>query len=58
MLFTGFSGPRYDIDGHVISHSLLGNYEDFRNEALKRGDLLVSIESIGHKLQIPVIRQI
>lgn len=38
--YSGFSGPKYNLEGHVIPHSLLGNYEDFRNEALKRGDLL------------------
>jgi len=38
----GFAGPRYDPEGHVVSHSILGNYDDFQNEAIKRGDLLVS----------------
>ncbi|KAK3576672.1 hypothetical protein CHS0354_004957 [Potamilus streckersoni] len=40
MDYSGFSGPRYNADGSVIPHSILGNYEDFRKEAVHRGDLL------------------
>ncbi|XP_061190862.1 MYCBP-associated protein-like isoform X2 [Saccostrea echinata] len=38
--YSGFAGPRYDEDGAPIPHSLLGSYEEFRKEAIKRGDLL------------------
>lgn len=41
LLGTGFAGPRYDSEGHVVSHSILGNYDDFQKEAIERGDLLV-----------------
>ena len=39
---SGFAGPRYDDDGNVVAHSILGSYDDFQTEAVKRGDLLVS----------------
>lgn len=38
--YSGFAGPRYDEDGNVIPHSILGNYEDFHREAVKQGDLM------------------
>ena len=38
---SGFAGPRYDDNGNVIAHSILGSYDDFQTEAVKRGDLLV-----------------
>ncbi|KAL4226579.1 hypothetical protein ACF0H5_014564 [Mactra antiquata] len=40
MEFSGFAGPRYDPAGNVVSHSILGNYDDFQREAIKRGDLM------------------
>lgn len=44
----GFAGPRYDTDGHVVAHSILGSYEDFQREAIKRGDLMVSL--LSHRM--------
>lgn len=38
---AGFAGPRYNDEGAPIPHSLLGSYDEFRKEAIKRGDLLV-----------------
>ncbi|XP_070178743.1 MYCBP-associated protein-like isoform X2 [Littorina saxatilis] len=37
---SGYAGPKYDEKGQVISHSILGSYDDFRREAVARGDLL------------------
>ncbi|KAL5019985.1 hypothetical protein ScPMuIL_002877 [Solemya velum] len=37
---SGFAGPRYDMNGRVIAHSILGTYDEFHKEAVKRGDLL------------------
>ena len=42
-LIPGFAGPRYNEEGAPIPHSLLGSYDEFRKEAIKRGDLLVGI---------------
>ncbi|XP_056002049.1 MYCBP-associated protein-like isoform X3 [Ostrea edulis] len=38
--YSGFAGPRYNDEGAPIPHSLLGSYDEFRREAIKRGDLL------------------
>ncbi|XP_078330048.1 MYCBP-associated protein-like isoform X3 [Crassostrea virginica] len=38
--YSGFAGPRYNEEGAPIPHSLLGSYDEFRKEAIKRGDLL------------------
>ncbi|XP_065944680.1 MYCBP-associated protein isoform X6 [Magallana gigas] len=38
--YSGFAGPRYNDEGAPIPHSLLGSYDEFRKEAIKRGDLL------------------
>lgn len=40
-VLLGFAGPRYNDEGAPIPHSLLGSYDEFRKEAIKRGDLLV-----------------
>ncbi|KAL8622323.1 hypothetical protein ACOMHN_043327 [Nucella lapillus] len=37
---SGYAGPRYDVAGRVIHYSILGTFDDFRREALQRGDLL------------------
>ncbi|KAL8622315.1 hypothetical protein ACOMHN_043319 [Nucella lapillus] len=37
---SGYAGPRYDAAGRVIHYSILGTFDDFRREALQRGDLL------------------
>lgn len=41
--FSGFAGPKYDEQGEVITHSLLGTYEDFHREATRRGDLITNM---------------
>ncbi|XP_059140041.1 MYCBP-associated protein-like isoform X2 [Physella acuta] len=38
--YLGYAGPRYDEKGNVINHSLLGTYEEYHREAVRRGDLL------------------
>lgn len=38
--YSGFAGPRYNDEGAPVPHSLLGSYDEFRKEAIKRGDLL------------------
>ncbi|GFO12288.1 mycbp-associated protein-like isoform x4, partial [Plakobranchus ocellatus] len=40
-----FAGPKYDEQGEVIPHSLLGTYEDFHREATRRGDILADLPS-------------
>lgn len=40
-VLLGFAGPRYNDEGAPVPHSLLGSYDEFRKEAIKRGDLLV-----------------
>ena len=42
MNYAGFAGPRYDNDGNVLPYSILGNYNEFQQEAIRRGDLMVS----------------
>ncbi|XP_076438931.1 MYCBP-associated protein-like isoform X3 [Babylonia areolata] len=37
---SGYAGPRYDAAGRVIHYSILGSFEDYRREAISRGDLL------------------
>ncbi|XP_046580766.1 MYCBP-associated protein-like isoform X2 [Haliotis rubra] len=37
---SGFAGPRYNPDGSVIKHSILGSYNDFHRQAVKKGDLI------------------
>ncbi|GFO47750.1 mycbp-associated protein-like isoform x4 [Plakobranchus ocellatus] len=44
--YSGFAGPKYDEQGEVIPHSLLGTYEDFHREATRRGDILAVIISL------------
>ncbi|XP_046350342.2 MYCBP-associated protein-like isoform X3 [Haliotis rufescens] len=38
--YSGFAGPRYNPDGSVIQHSILGSYNDFHRQAVKKGDLI------------------
>lgn len=35
----GTTGPLFDEDGQVLRHTILGSWEDFQNEAIKRGDI-------------------
>ncbi|KAH9508488.1 hypothetical protein Btru_055327, partial [Bulinus truncatus] len=41
--YSGYAGPRYDEKGDVIPYSILGRYENYYKEAVKRGDLLESL---------------
>ncbi|GFS04279.1 MYCBP-associated protein-like isoform X4 [Elysia marginata] len=41
--FSGIAGPKYDENGEVITHSLLGTYEDFHREATRRGDIMANL---------------
>ncbi|KAK3094720.1 hypothetical protein FSP39_005416 [Pinctada imbricata] len=56
--YSGFAGPRYDRIGDVIPHSLLGSYDDFHREAIKRGDLLDLPEPRGLDIQeeVPTVK--
>ncbi|EDO31470.1 predicted protein [Nematostella vectensis] len=36
---TGSAGPVFDADGQVLTHSILGTWEDFYQEAMARGDI-------------------
>ncbi|XP_050397125.2 MYCBP-associated protein isoform X4 [Patella vulgata] len=38
--YSGYGGPQYNSKGDVLSHSLLGSFDDFHNEAVKRGDFI------------------
>lgn len=35
----GTTGPQFDEDGQVLRHTILGSWEDFQNEAIKRGEI-------------------
>lgn len=37
----GATGPQFDEDGQVLRHTILGSWEDFQNEAIKRGEIEV-----------------
>ena len=37
----GTTGPQFDEDGQVLRHTILGSWEDFQNEAIKRGEIEV-----------------
>lgn len=37
----GSTGPQFDEDGQVLRHTILGSWEDFQNEAIKRGEIEV-----------------
>ena len=37
----GTTGPLFDEDGQVLRHTILGSWEDFQNEAIKRGEIEV-----------------
>lgn len=38
---VGSTGPVFDEDGQVLTHTILGSWEDFQQEAIKRGDIEV-----------------
>lgn len=42
---VGSTGPLFDEEGQVLTHTILGSWEDFQNEAIKRGDIEVRIPS-------------
>lgn len=35
----GGVGPRFDINGEIVPHSILGSVEQYKKQALKYGDL-------------------
>lgn len=35
----GSTGPVFDEDGQVLTHTILGSWEDFQQEVIKRGDI-------------------
>lgn len=37
----GTTGPQFDEDGQVLRHTILGSWEDFQNEAIKREEIEV-----------------
>jgi hypothetical protein len=39
---VGSAGPVFDGEGQVFAHSILGNWDDFYQEAISRGDIEVS----------------
>ena len=39
--FVGSTGPLFDEEGQVLTHTILGSWEDFQQEAIKRGDIEV-----------------
>ena len=41
VLILGTTGPLFDEDGQVLTHTILGSWEDFQQEAIKRGDIEV-----------------
>lgn len=51
---SGFAGPRYDNNGHVINHSILGSYEEFQQQAMLKGDLL-DIEAVSKAEPQPLV---
>lgn len=36
---VGTTGPLFDEEGQVLTHTILGSWEDFQTEAVKRGDI-------------------
>ena len=42
-LTLGTTGPLFDEDGQVLTHTMLGSWEDFQQEAIKRGDIEVHV---------------
>ncbi|KXJ26552.1 MYCBP-associated protein [Exaiptasia diaphana] len=36
---TGSTGPSFDSEGQVLSHTILGSWDDFYQEAINRGDI-------------------
>lgn len=41
-LTVGSTGPLFDEDGQVLTHTILGSWEDFQQEAITRGDIEVN----------------
>ena len=37
--YGSVAGPRFDDDGYVVPHSILGTVEEFKAEARRRGEL-------------------
>ena len=42
-LTWGSTGPLFDEDGQVLTHTILGSWEDFQHEAIARGDIEVYV---------------
>ena len=44
-----FAGPKFDAEGRIIPHSILGDVDDFLKEAYKRGkkeDVVVVVDIV------------
>lgn len=53
VLFSvGTTGPLFDEDGQVLTHTMLGSWEDFQQEAIKRGDIEVRLNLSYRHLSI------
>lgn len=46
--YAGMMCARFDNNGNIIPHSILGDVDEFKEEALRRGDLpVVSCDSFS-----------
>ncbi|XP_038078337.1 MYCBP-associated protein-like [Patiria miniata] len=54
--FTGCVGPRFNNDGGIIPHSILGKVEDFKLEAVKHGHFETKIDSIPIRPKTPSLK--
>lgn len=52
----GTTGPVFDEDGQVLTHTILGSWEDFQQEAIKRGDIENLPPFSGHKFGAGKVR--
>ena len=41
MFIAGYTGPVYNEEGQPLIHTILGNWQDFHMEAIRRGDIEV-----------------
>ncbi|XP_072513558.1 MYCBP-associated protein [Salminus brasiliensis] len=52
--YTGPGGPRFDAQGMVLPHSILGSLEDFRREMKARGEMELVKRIPDQKIQRPL----
>ncbi|TRY87354.1 hypothetical protein DNTS_017219 [Danionella cerebrum] len=55
--YSGPGGPRFDSDGMLLPHSLLGNLEDFRTEMQLRGETELAERIPDTHKQPPLVEQ-